>query len=75
MYKCVHDLLSPTQDAVAVLSASYGQGTGPILLAGLDCNGTEESLFLCPMSHSSLYFSFYCPDHTTDAGVVCDGKT
>ena len=47
--------------------ASFGQGRGEIILDELKCNGSEDSLLLCP--HSGLYVED-C-GHSEDAGVVC----
>lgn len=56
----------PSAEA-APLRASYGAGTGDILLSGVDCNGMESSIFEC--DHSGLTVP-NC-DHSEDAGVVC----
>ena len=45
----------------------YGQGTGPILLSGLDCSGSESSLLSC--KHDGIG-EHYCA-HSEDAGVRC----
>ena len=50
--------------AIAVFDAAFGQGTGPVLLSGVRCTGTESSLLSC--SHRVAYCS-----HCSDAGVVC----
>ena len=47
--------------------ASFGQGTGQIILDDLGCSGSESSLLSCP--HSGLYVE-NC-GHSQDAGVVC----
>ena len=47
--------------------AAFGQGTGPIFLDDLQCDGTELSLFVCP--HNGVG-SHNCA-HSEDAGVVC----
>ena len=46
-------------------SGVYGQGTGPIHAAGVQCTGSEPSLFVCPSSSSAS-----C-DHSMDAAVQC----
>ena len=38
--------------------SSFGRGTGPVLLAGLSCTGTEYSLADCPQTSPS-YSSYY----------------
>ena len=56
--------------AVALDSAFFGQGTGPILLAHVKCTGRESSLFECDYvgigPHNCGHFS--------DAGVLCQGN-
>ncbi|XP_038051810.1 deleted in malignant brain tumors 1 protein-like [Patiria miniata] len=48
-------------------SAHFGQGSGPILLSNVACNGTEPNINLC--EHSG-WFSHSC-NHADDAGVTC----
>ncbi len=51
--------------------ATFGQGTGPILLDNLICIGTEVSLFDCPHNEVGIH---NC-GHSEDAGAVCsEGK-
>ena len=47
--------------------ASFGQGTGEIVLDDLQCTGSESSLFECPQDVNGR------PDcsHREDAGVIC----
>ena len=47
--------------------ATYGQGTGDILLDDLACTGSETSIFYCP--HNGVG-SHNCA-HSEDAGAVC----
>ncbi|XP_025103064.1 deleted in malignant brain tumors 1 protein-like isoform X2 [Pomacea canaliculata] len=54
--------------AVAVGSAKYGAGSGPILFSDLQCVGNETSLAQC--QHSGLYLD-YC-EHWEDVGVMCN---
>jgi hypothetical protein len=46
----------------------YGQGSGPILLDSLWCNGLETQLIDC--AHRGSFDSNSC-GHGQDAGVVC----
>lgn len=48
--------------------ASFGQGTGPVLLSYLGCIGTEEGLLDCPALPGNC-------GHTEDAGVRCLAQT
>lgn len=52
--------------AIAILSARFGQGTGPILLNNVQCIGNETILADCP---SSVVSGCY---HNEDAGVRCN---
>lgn len=52
--------------AVAYSNAYYGQGTGPIVLDNLDCNGSEGRLLDCPYDPDTSDCS-----HFEDAGVMC----
>ncbi|XP_025102599.1 A disintegrin and metalloproteinase with thrombospondin motifs adt-2-like isoform X5 [Pomacea canaliculata] len=53
--------------AVAVRTAKYGAGSGPILFYDLQCVGNETSLAQC--KHLGLYIH-YC-EHWMDVGVMC----
>lgn len=45
--------------------ASFGEGTGRILMDDVDCNGHETSLVSCEYSRN------HNCGHSEDAGVVC----
>ena len=55
----------------ATRDASFGQGTGDIYLALVDCRGNETEIAYCPSLPLGDYF--YCA-HPDDAGVVCSSK-
>ena len=52
-------------------SAYFGQGSGPIWLDNLMCDGSEPDLFNC--THPGVGIE-NC-DHSDDAGVECAGKS
>ncbi len=49
----------------------YGNGSGPILLDNLMCNGDERTLIDC--IHNEVFENNCARDHSEDAGVVCNG--
>ena len=53
--------------AIAVRLAVFGQGSGPVLLGGVRCAGTESSLLSCSHTGTSPY---QCVNYF-DVGVVC----
>ena len=55
---------------VAIGSAGFGQGSGPILLDYIFCNGSEPILFAC--GHPGINITRSC-SHAQDAGVICSG--
>ncbi|KAK7481079.1 hypothetical protein BaRGS_00027715 [Batillaria attramentaria] len=55
--------------ATAVSYARFGQGTGPVWLDTLQCAGSENHLFECPMTDAVGKTG--C-NHGGDAGVICD---
>ncbi|VDI52977.1 deleted in malignant brain tumors 1 protein [Mytilus galloprovincialis] len=65
-------------EGVALPSATYGQGRGPIWLSHLQCNGNEKNLHSCPhrgfndqFSESNWILSIICDSHRDDASVFC----
>ena len=55
---------------IAIGSAGFGQGSGPIWLSGVACAGTESALASC--GHLGINFNINCSHHE-DAGVRCTG--
>ena len=54
-------------DAYVYTSGSaFGAGSGPIFLAGLNCDGSETTLLDCSSSFPPNYYS-----HSQDAGIQC----
>ncbi len=63
-----HDYISSLDNnigAVARSFAAFGQGTGPIWLDEVGCQGDEASLAFCPID------STHDCSHFEDAGVEC----
>ena len=56
---------------IAVRSAGFGQGSGPILLDSVLCNGSE--LILAQCVHLGINVTRFC-SHAEDAGVRCSGR-
>ncbi len=54
--------------AAARLNAAFGQGSGPVLLHEVMCNGLERTLFDCPRD---LMRRMGLCSHDRDAGVSC----
>uniref|UniRef100_UPI00358F7268 scavenger receptor class A member 5-like n=1 Tax=Myxine glutinosa TaxID=7769 RepID=UPI00358F7268 len=52
---------------IPVYGAYYGQGGGKILMAGVKCNGMENSIFKCVFHRWGTHDC----NHTDDAGVQC----
>ena len=52
----------------AIGSASFGQGSGPILLSSIACSGIEPSIINC--AHLGLNITSSC-SHSEDSGVIC----
>ena len=45
--------------------AIFGEGSGPILLDDVQCDGMEQALTSCP------FITEHNCDHSEDAGVLC----
>lgn len=53
--------------AVAVGSATFGEGTGLVLIERVSCFGREDSILNC--SHRGI--ELHSCTHLQDAGVIC----
>eukprot|EP00062_Callorhinchus_milii_P026090 gi/632987796/ref/XP_007882754.1/ PREDICTED: deleted in malignant brain tumors 1 protein-like isoform X4 [Callorhinchus milii] len=62
-------LLNCGKATSATGNATFGQGTGPVWLSDMRCNGTEVALDQCP---AKPYGNNNC-SHSQDAGVICSG--
>lgn len=65
----IHFVSILTVDAIALGSASFGQGEGPVLLDDLSCSGGEPDIFSCS---SGGVGNTNCRHHE-DAAVICNG--
>ena len=54
-------------DATALSSATFGQGSGPIILDNVQCTGREARLFDCPANPIGRHDCV----HSEDASVRC----
>jgi len=71
MYPSFPCMLSLCAGSQAFRNAEFGEGTGPIFLEGLECNGTETSLLDCTMD---VELGLTLCDHSDDAGIRCFGE-
>ena len=55
---------------IAIGSAGFGQGSGPIWLESVTCTGSESTLASC--GHLGVNITRSC-NHSEDAGVRCTG--
>ncbi len=60
-------LLHLTVGATVLPNSAFGEGSGPVVLDNLMCNGLENRLFDC--SHAGLERTS-C-SHNQDAGIAC----
>uniref|UniRef100_A0A4W3HF15 Soluble scavenger receptor cysteine-rich domain-containing protein SSC5D n=1 Tax=Callorhinchus milii TaxID=7868 RepID=A0A4W3HF15_CALMI len=63
-------LLNCGEATSATGNATFGQGTGPVWLSDVRCEGSEAALDQCP---AKPYGNNNC-SHSQDAGVTCSGK-
>ena len=66
----LYPLLLYLLGAVPRYNAEFGEGTGPIVLQDILCEGTEQRLVDCRALYDG-YSTSYC-SHSYDAGVVCE---
>lgn len=52
------------------ISSTFGEGSGPVFLTNLGCQGSESSLLNCS---TSVFVGSYCT-HGRDVGVKCECK-
>ena len=52
-----------------ISSSTFGAGSGPIFLSGLNCVGSEQTLLECSTSSFPYYYT-----HSSDAGVQCEQR-
>ena len=58
--------------AQSLKGAYFGQGSGPILLDDVYCDGDEKSLLFCKTKNP---IGQHDCQHNEDAGVRCQGTT
>ena len=56
--------------AIAVTRAYFGEGSGPIQLGNVECNGDETRIMACPNQRLGQHNCF----HSEDASVICQRK-
>jgi nitrate reductase beta subunit len=61
---------APSADASGQRGATYGQGSGPILLDQVQCFGNESNIFDCPQNDIGMHNCI----HDQDAGVTCTAR-
>lgn len=64
---CFDTMLLFCAAATPITRAGYGQGSGPVLLDNVACNGRETRLIDC---RANPIGSHNC-NHGEDAGVIC----
>ena len=68
--QCMLFLCTMPTGAIAAAGAYFGEGTGPILLGNVICNGDEKMITDCPnqrLAHNTCF-------HSEDASVICQRK-
>lgn len=64
-------LLPKIEGSLAVKGAFFGEGTGPILVDAIQCQGDESMLLECTSEED---VGQHGCNHSQDAGVICSGK-
>ena len=65
---CNNLLYDQFAGAVAHRAAYFGQGSGPVHIGTIQCDGTEQTIMDCHLNYENNCV------HSEDAGVECTGE-